>query len=114
MCGAATGESAHPTHKVGWDKQGKRTWVKQVAMLIGESARPRLRAAVLYCDQAELARLPQSALQRAPADAGFVRDLIEIECGSPILPLHKNRLLPECPKVTFLLGINLYPWCLIF
>jgi hypothetical protein len=40
--------------------------------------------------------------------------VILVECGSPILPLHRNRLPPECPKEAFPLEINLYPWCSIF
>jgi hypothetical protein len=40
----------------------------------------------------ELARLPQSALQRAPADAGFVRDLIEGEVATPVRPVFVKLL----------------------
>jgi hypothetical protein len=40
--------------------------------------------------------------------------VILVECGSLMLPLHRNRLRPECPKEAFPLRINLYPWCSIF
>jgi hypothetical protein len=45
-----------------------------------------LTAAVLHCDQAEFARLPQSALHRGPVSAGPGRDRVVGEVADAVPP----------------------------
>jgi len=55
------------------------------------------RNLVVYPDEQPRVRPSPSFFRRLQIRSA----VILVECGSPILPLHRNRLRPECPKEAF-------------